>query len=86
VSPAVLPGGIGTVLPQLRIFVIANEVPRSLPSPLSAETSLNLGTMDMGKLTPAEMEPELLLLTVALPAPVLTVVFACLPVLWASSR
>ena len=40
----------------------------------------------MGKLTVAEMEPELLLLTVALPAPVLTVVFACLPVLWASSR
>ncbi len=40
----------------------------------------------MGKLTAAQMEPELLLLTVALPAPVLTVVFACLPILWTSRR
>ena len=86
-SPGVLPGVNGTVLLQLRVFVIANEVlPISLPSPLLAETSLNSRTMDMGKLTAAGMEPELPLLTVVLPAPVLSVVVACPPVCWTSRR
>lgn len=40
----------------------------------------------MGKLTAAGMEPELPLLTVVLPAPVLSVVVACPPVCWASRR
>jgi hypothetical protein len=42
--------------------------------------------MDVRRLTVAGVEPELPLLTVALPAPVLSVVVVGLPDLWASRR
>ncbi len=84
-----LPCATGAVLPWLRVLAMAaGALPFFVVAALVANTGLHLGAMnDSSRLNAASMRPELPLLTVALPAPVLTAaVFACLPVLWASGR
>ena len=85
----ILPCFTGAVLPWLRVLAMAaGALPFFVVAALGTETGLHLRIMDVSsKLTVAGIEPELPLLRVALPAPVLTAaVFACLPVLWTSGR
>ena len=86
-SLAILPCATGTFLPQLRVSVIANgDLSISALTSLVAETSLNLRGMNMSRLSAAGVESELAVLVVALPAPVLSMLVACLLILWTSPR
>ncbi len=79
----------GAALLWLRVLAMAaGALPFFVIAALVTNTGLHLGVMDdSSRLTAASVEPELPLLTAALPAPVLpATVFACLPVLWTSGR
>ena len=83
----ILPCATGTFLPLLRVSVIANgDLSISALASLVAETSLNLRGMNMSRLSAAGVETELAVLVVALPAPVLSMLVACLLILWTSPR
>jgi hypothetical protein len=90
VSLAVLSCVTGAVLPWLRVLAtVARALSFFVVAALVANTGLHLGIMDdSSRLNAASMRHELPLLTAALPAPpvLLAVLFACLPVLWASGR